>query len=160
MDYSRYPSDWQAISQRIRERAHNRCEQCGVPNGTWIIRSSVDAARYIIFDNHLGCFTTPDHEAIRLSEIPAEFEGKEIKVVLTVHHVGVTKPDGTPGDRHDKMDCRDENLLALCQRCHFIADWDIHFEKAQAARRLKKQARIEAEHQALHDAGQLSLFGE
>ena len=30
---ARYPKDWRAISQRIRERARNRCEQCGAENG-------------------------------------------------------------------------------------------------------------------------------
>ncbi len=157
MDRSRYPDDWEAISKRIRERAHNRCEQCGAPNHANIIRSSVDPARYLIFDWSVGGLTQ-DGEVVRLSEIPEEFEGKIVKVVLTVHHVGTTKPDGTPGDRHDKMDCRDENLLALCQRCHFLADWDIHFEKAQAVRKLKKTARIEAAHRAVRDAGQLELF--
>ena len=68
-------------------------------------------------------------------------------VVLTVHHVGVAKPDGSPGDRHDKMDCRDENLAALCQRCHWIADWDIHKFRQLAAKRLRKLL-----------SGQLELF--
>ena len=40
--------------------------------------------------------------------------------VLTVAHLGVPKPDGTPGDKHDKTDVRDENLAALCPRCHII----------------------------------------
>ncbi len=28
-----YPRDWPAISRRIRERAGNRCEECGAENG-------------------------------------------------------------------------------------------------------------------------------
>lgn len=40
------------------------------------------------------------------------------RVILTVHHIGVARPDGSPGDYKDKMDCRDENLIALCQDCH------------------------------------------
>src|SRR5690242_6288938 len=67
---------------------------------------------------------------------PHPITGK--RVVLTVHHCGVDKPDGTPGDRHDKMDVRPENLAALCQRCHWNADFDIHLKKAQAAIREKK----------------------
>jgi 5-methylcytosine-specific restriction endonuclease McrA len=31
---SRYPKDWPAISKRIRERADNLCEHCGIPNGS------------------------------------------------------------------------------------------------------------------------------
>lgn len=29
---SRYPKDWPAISRRVRERAGNKCEDCGVEN--------------------------------------------------------------------------------------------------------------------------------
>lgn len=68
-------------------------------------------------------------------------------VTLTVHHIGIDKPDGRPGDRHDKMDCRLANLAALCNRCHWIADWDIHYAKAIAAKRQKRIA-----------AGQMELF--
>lgn len=70
-------------------------------------------------------------------------------VTLTVHHIGVAKPDGTPGDRHDKADCRLENLAALCNRCHWIADWDIHYAKAKEARRRRKL-----------ESGQLELIGD
>ncbi len=69
------------------------------------------------------------------------------RVVLTVHHKGIDLPDGSPGDRHDKLDCRLANLVALCQRCHWIADLDIHMAKARDARR-----------QRLLDAGQMELF--
>lgn len=75
------------------------------------------------------------------------------KVVLTVHHCGIDKPDGTPGDRHDKMDNRDENLAALCQRCHWNADLDIHIKKAQAALREKRY-----QIKAARAAGQKAMF--
>lgn len=61
------------------------------------------------------------------------------KVVLTVAHLGVDKP-GQPGsgDKHDKMDCRDENLKALCQRCHLNYDRDEHKANAAKTRREKR----------------------
>jgi hypothetical protein len=68
------------------------------------------------------------------------------RVVLTVHHIGITRPDGRPGDRRDKRDCRDENLVALCQRCHLNADRDLHLAHAAANRRRRRI-----------DAGQLEL---
>lgn len=68
------------------------------------------------------------------------------KVVLTVAHLGAPHPDGTPGDKHDKMDCRDENLAALCQRCHLNYDRDEHLANAAKTRRRRKIA-----------AGQLEL---
>lgn len=51
-------------------------------------------------------------------------------VVLTTAHVGPTK--------HDKMDCRDEVLLALCQACHLREDIQEHMQRAAATRRQKK----------------------
>lgn len=62
------------------------------------------------------------------------------KVVLTVAHLGTVKPDGSAGDKHDKMDVRDDNLAALCQRCHLNFDRDEHMANAAATRRRKRQA--------------------
>lgn len=60
------------------------------------------------------------------------------KVILTVAHLGAARPDGTPGDKHDKMDVRDENLAALCQRCHLNYDRDEHQVNAAATRRRRR----------------------
>lgn len=68
------------------------------------------------------------------------------KVVLTVAHLGTAHADGTPGDKHDKMDVRDENLAALCQACHLRYDIKEHMQNAAATRRRRKM-----------DAGQLSF---
>ena len=51
--------------------------------------------------------------------------------------MGVPKPDGTPGDKHHKTDVRDENLAALCQRCHLNFDRDEHKQNAARTRRKK-----------------------
>lgn len=141
MDKSRYPSNWPEISRRIRfERAGGKCEWCGAPHGKEIIRSSEDPARFIVFDEENYCYTTLDGEPIRMSEIPDEYDvTRGVRVILTVHHKGIDKPDGTPGDRHDKMDCREDNLAALCQRCHLYADLDIHIANARATRIRKKR---------------------
>lgn len=70
------------------------------------------------------------------------------KVVLTVAHLGVDKP-GEPGsgDKHDKLDCRPENLAALCQACHLRFDIKEHVENAHKTRRRRKI-----------EAGQLELL--
>jgi len=52
-----------------------------------------------------------------------------------------------------KMDVRPENLVALCQRCHLLADLPLHMEHARITRRKKKAERVAA-------VGQKSLFGE
>ena len=53
-------------------------------------------------------------------------------VILTVAHLGTPHKNGMPGNKHDKMDIRPENLAALCQRCHLNYDRDEH--KANAAK--------------------------
>lgn len=60
------------------------------------------------------------------------------RVVLTVAHLGTPRPDGTPGNKHDKLDVRPENLAALCQRCHLNYDRDEHKANAAATRRRRK----------------------
>lgn len=56
------------------------------------------------------------------------------RVILTVAHIGATKPDGSPGDPTDKFDVRPENLRVWCQRCHLTYDRPEH-----AAARKKKR---------------------
>lgn len=104
---ARYPKDWPAISMRIRERAGHKCEQCGVPNyqlggrapdGTW----------------HKARPTGTD--GMRLTwPSPGDYgwcdgwdkQLRIVRIILTVAHLN-----------HVPEDCRDENLKALCQRCH------------------------------------------
>jgi hypothetical protein len=138
MQRDRYPDDWEAISAHVRfVRAGNCCEACGAPNGQLIWRKP-GTAEFI---------TDP------LDDPHGDFALQATRVVLTVHHIGVVKPDGTPGDPHDKMDCRDENLIALCQRCHLLADLPTHIANAAATRARKKREAVVA-------SGQLSLFSE
>lgn len=63
------------------------------------------------------------------------------KVVLTVAHLGVFYADGTPGDKRDKSDCRDDNLAALCQRCHLNFDRVDHMARAALTREVKRWKR-------------------
>ena len=48
------------------------------------------------------------------------------KIVLTVAHLN-----------HTPEDCRDENLKAMCQRCHLRYDRDHHAETARSTRDAK-----------------------
>jgi hypothetical protein len=62
-------------------------------------------------------------------------------VVLTVAHLGAPRDDGSPGDKHDKSDCRDVNLAALCQRCHLNFDREDHLAR-QRLNRLKRHVTL------------------
>ena len=130
-----YPENWEAISQQIRfERAQGKCEWCGIENhaigardkaGVWHdlddIHSMKSDEGFILFGG----------------EFP-----KMVKIVLTVAHLGVPYPDGSPGNKHDKMDCRPENLAALCQKCHLNYDRDEHVENAKKTRLRKRDEQI------------------
>ncbi len=72
-------------------------------------------------------------------------------VVLTTAHLGIAHADGTPGDKHDKLDCRPENLAALCQACHLRFDIDEHATNARRTRTRRRLASARA-------AGQLPLL--
>lgn len=75
------------------------------------------------------------------------------RVVLTVAHLGVPHADGRPGDKHDKSDCRPENLAALCQRCHLNYDRQDHLDRAAVTRARKRRDR-----DAARGSVQLSLI--
>lgn len=160
MDKSKYPTNWDEISRRIRfERAQGRCEECGVRHGAEIIREPGTARFWYCGEKGLigsGLLRDKDDDLVRFEDLPeAVFDEdgqfKTTRVILTVHHIGVPKDDGTPGDPHDKMDVRDCNLAALCQRCHLAADMSTHKANAKATRLKKK-------HVAITASGQRALF--
>lgn len=125
VDIRRYPKNWKEISNDIKNRAGHKCEFCGVPNYALIVRDLKDPFNFRI---------------VKGMEIDAAIlDGEKIiKIILTTAHLGVRKPDGTQGDKHDKMDCRPENLASLCQRCHLRLDIKEHMENAARTRENKK----------------------
>ena len=86
----RYPSDWPAISRRIRDRSGGVCEFCGAQN----------------------------HQ-------PHPITGSQ--VVLTVAHLD-----------HNPQNCADDNLRALCQRCHLRYDARSHAATAALTRQRRR----------------------
>lgn len=130
VDLKRYPADWKAIADRIRARAVHggslpMCEclgECGVDH-------TAEAYAWGEGDPlHGRCVEANGEPGVNMRG----------RVVLTVAHLGVPKPDGSPGDPHDKMDCRDENLKAMCQACHLRYDHAEHVanrKRNAAARR-------------------------
>lgn len=130
----RYPKDWKAISLRIREREGWKCKWCGVPNGA------------IGYRDKQGVFHPTSPEQLETMIIVDGDPIRPTKIVLTVAHLGTIHSDGRQGDKHDKMDCRDENLAALCQRCHLLYDIDEHITNAS---RTRERKRIAAGHQQL-----------
>lgn len=108
---ARYPQEWPQIRAAILARAGHRCEQCGVANYTAIVRLKVDPAVWETFD------------AMLLSEADPGWDEYHdpVRVVLTISHLN-----------HTPEDNREENLAALCQRCHLVYD---QVEHEQSRRR-------------------------
>jgi hypothetical protein len=98
----RYPDNWKQISDAIR---HGRAK--GRCEARW--------------DGH----RCPHREG-------GYYPRSHGRIILYCHHLGIPKPDGSLGSRHDKMDCRPENLLAVCYPCHVKLDADIHKEARRA----------------------------
>jgi len=124
---AKYPADWKKISERIRfKRAGGHCEctgQCGLgdpqahatrcraPHGQYIRRSKSENQHWQYAEFVKGVYDSKFHEPI--------------KVVLTTAHL----------DR-DPTNNAEDNLLAMCQRCHLV--YDKHQHQANARRtRLK-----------------------
>lgn len=107
-----------------------------------------EISHYIRFVRAAGrCEGSPAYPACRAQHgCPHPVTGS--RVVLTTAHLGVDQLDGSPGDKHDTMDCRPENLAAWCQRCHLAYDREQHTRNAALTRRQK-----------CLEAGQLELPG-
>ena len=105
----RYPENWQEIRQKILRRAENKCEWCGVKNH-WL--GGRDPTGQFREAKYLGCN--------RALPSPGEWAWCEgwpeqlriIRIVLTIAHIHDHAPEN----------CDDDNLAALCQRCHNIHD--------------------------------------
>jgi hypothetical protein len=114
----RYPKNWKAISQAVRNEAGNQCEKCNAPNGVTIWRhQSEDFDGKPVYavpcgpGAHVICAEDGEVLAVMTLDDVARLGWKPAKVVLTVAHL-----DHTPEN------CARENLRAWCQRCHNLYD--------------------------------------
>ena len=116
---ARYPKDWKDISQRIRKRAKRRCEcygECGIDHRDEM--ATTHGPEYANYErNWPDRCSARNHEAHPLTGS---------KVILTVAHL-----DHTPEN------CDDDNLKAMCQRCHNRYDAPVR----RAGMRQRKRAR-------------------
>lgn len=108
-DKSLYPADWAEISRRTRDLAGGHCEECGIKN-------------------HLRGYRTSDGGFMSVPDNMSGYVGdsKIIRIVLTVAHLD-----------HNPANCAQQNLRALCQRCHLRYDRFEHGRNAAETRRRK-----------------------
>lgn len=130
---NRYPKDWKQISERIRfERAKNQCEVCGIENYSLIYYKD-DAA----IVEHKPPYNHPEGLSDYMAAIEIKNHLNEWNdsyklriVVLTVAHLD-----------HVPENCSDENLKAMCQRCHNKYDRKHRTETIRNCK-LKNQIRL------------------
>lgn len=126
INYSEYHPKWELISKLIRNnRAKNRCEKCGIVNGSVIKRLGGDAYRH-------PSIAEWDMINTKVKKGYYCFNGALkhfgfTKVILTVAHID-----------HDKTNNRFNNLAAWCQRCHLKHDAHQHQENRKYGRNWKK----------------------
>lgn len=121
---ARYPKDWKEISARIRRRAGDCCEVCGVANQAWGWREP-DGTFHEVPKGPLrdaGHRKTPFEVATHEGRML-----KVIEIVLTVAHLD-----------HIPEHCGDGNLQAMCQRCHLRYDVEHHRRTRLAGLRCKE----------------------
>jgi hypothetical protein len=119
-------AEWRAVRRSILERAGDRCEQCGKPNGrvvesrflkVWRVPFARDGVLVpLMWWRGAGW---PWHSCGGNRQVPPRYYDRETfgRVVLTVAHLN-----------HVAGDDRPENLKALCQWCHLNYDRLHHHE--------------------------------
>jgi hypothetical protein len=124
----RYPADWKQIRERILVRSDNCCEQCRVANGDMIVRGiDKDAGTFQRFEGDGEVYAADDGRLLGRCKASEYCGNKWTRVVLTIAHLD-----------HVPEHCDDDNLKALCQRCHLAYDAEHHRANAQATRHARK----------------------
>ena len=125
-DYKKYPANWKSeIRPRILARAGNKCEICQVENCAEGYR--FPSGRFVTIDEYARCWLDPQDEAACekvLSKDP-------IRIVLTIAHIHDPDP----------LNCADDNLKALCQRCHNKLDAPMRAKHAAETRLRNKETK-------------------
>lgn len=109
-----YPDNWEdTVRPRILARDNYRCQQCGVKHRT--------VGYFDTNKDFIPCDQYMQNWAIN--------NGFKIQTIfLQAAHLN-----------HDKSDCRDENLKALCPRCHLNHDRAFNMLKRKFEGRQQKK---------------------
>lgn len=120
--------EWQTIRERIRTRADNRCEKCGVENHA--LGGRLNSGKFLPAlpkgDNGLRLVWPKPGEEWWCGDGADPIRLRIIKIVCTVAHF----------DNH-LTDHSDDNLRFWCQQCHLRHDAKQHAASAAVTRRRK-----------------------
>jgi hypothetical protein len=137
---NRYPKNWLEIRERIRNRAKDKCEKCGVRNHSVGYRDDfgnfVPCGANVIMEDY-GQGINPNTSKLldyKLAKEVADFQTQNdeygyryIVIVCTTAHLD-----------HDPRNCSDENLAFYCQKCHNSYDVK-HRKETRHSTRMKDQ---------------------
>lgn len=136
----KYPpkKEWREIRRKILDRAQNRCEQCGAPNhtpvlrGWWVASFSEEDWRPVYWDGARVCMADDGelYEEHTGATAPADeyrWRLPLVRIILTISHTD-----------HDPTHNDPSNLRALCQRCHLRYDRHHHAQTAVSTRTRKR----------------------
>ncbi len=132
---------WEATRERIRQRACDCCERCGKPNGERIETVVGKVLRngrvepymfWRLLGRHFWDGNLPQYSGASKPEPSIEGMFRQTRRRYITAKCGAAHLNHTPGDD------RDENLVWLCDWCHFHLDREHHH---QTRARRKDQAR-------------------
>lgn len=128
-----YPPDWSsAVVPRIRARAKDRCERCGVPNGVFAVREtfmgSPIAGSWRAAGSRREAQRLKRHWEYSLLMMTGEMPviRDPVEIVLAVAH----------GDDPSPENCDDANLWLACQCCHAQHDGPQRSQRIRLAKRV------------------------
>ena len=131
INYADYPDDWlTVIRPRILERDGHQCKFCGLANhllGWRIPRTTRFYTPEQWAEGHI-----PDDDEDVLVKVMKK-KPKPFKIILTIAHLD-----------HGLIDHSDDNLAALCQRCH------LNHDRKAVARKRKQRRRYSRRKKQLH----------
>ena len=118
-----YPPNWDEIRERILIRANGCCERCNLKN-----HSLIDKKTRMVIDNHADWRY---RELLRKDYSPDQARKKcnITKIVLTIAQLNHDK---------DNWEVTDDDLQALCQKCHLSLDIKHHTENRKYGRNFRK----------------------
>ncbi len=121
----RYPADWPWIRARILRRAGNCCERCGVANQAIGGRDRDGTFMPAVPDEIMTRLRWPELGTWSWCCLGERWEKlRIIRIILTIAHLD-----------HVVENCSDDNLRALCQRCHLAHDAKHHAQTRYRTRR-------------------------
>ena len=129
-----YPPYWKQFSEYIRfERAGNKCETCGAPNGEVVGRGRFDDFSFWcnLETGSMYSARTGVYLGREIYDLPIL---RETTIVLTVAHLDHAAGPCRCKEETGRKCARPDHVLALCQACHLALDLPKHIENRRLAR--------------------------